>query len=334
MKYLITGITGFAAPHLARLLLNEQHEVHGLIRATSGRETDLLDILAPWEIKSIQFQKVDLLYPVRLSEIIQKEQYDGIFHLAAQSHPAESFKDTIKTFQENVMGSVNLIDTIEKYSPKTLLHFCSTSEVYGDQCKDTGMLYEDDSLKPVNPYACSKAAIDLYLQERIKNKKIKGFITRAFSHTGPRRFKNFSISSDAYQLALMSLKSHDKHNNLLIGNLNTKRVVIDVRDCVRAYYLLMETIMASGVLPEELIFNVCGKEVYKMQYFTDILIKISGLQNVSLSINPEFYRDIDIQVQIGDCSKLETLTGWEPTYTIEETLTDLFNYWVTKLKNT
>jgi nucleoside-diphosphate-sugar epimerase len=240
------------------------------------------------------------------------------------------------TFQDNVIGSVNLITAIEKFSPHTYLHACSTSEVYGDQCKDTGILFEDDHLKPVNPYAVSKAAMDLYMQERIKNKKIKGFITRAFSHSGPRRFKNFSISSDAYQLANMHLKSFDKHNNLLVGNLKTERVVMDVRDCVRAYYLLMETIMSGAVypstLPEELIFNVCGSEVHKMQYFTDELVKISGLKNVSLSIHLPFYRDIDIQVQIGDCRKLQALTGWEPTIPIEKTLQDLFDYWVKKLK--
>ena len=201
MKYLITGITGFVGPHLAQLLLKEGHEVHGLLRATSGRETDLLDILSPKELNQITFKKADLLHYDRLQEIINKEQYDGVFHLAAQSHPSISFDDPIMTFQDNVIGSVNLITAIERYSSHTKLHFTSTSEVYGDQCRDTGMLYESDPLKPSNPYGVSKAAIDLYMQERMANGKITGFITRAFSHTGTRRFKNFSISSDAYQLA-------------------------------------------------------------------------------------------------------------------------------------
>lgn len=335
MKYLVTGITGFVAPHLAQLLLVEGHEVHGLIRATSGRETDLLDLLTARELNEIVFQKVDLMYYDRLSEIIKKEQYDGIFHLAAQSNPPASFTDPILTFQDNIIGSINLITAIERYSPSTYLMFASTSEVYGDQCKDKGMLYEDDYLKPVNPYAVSKAAIDLYMQERIKNGKLKGFITRAFSHTGPRRFKNFSISSDAFQLADMYLYSFDKTHRLLVGNLNTKRVVIDVRDCVRAYYLLMETIAStfSPLLPDDLIFNVCGAEIHKMQYFTDELIKVSSLKNVILEVHQPFYREIDIKIQIGDCKKLEALTGWEPVIPIEKTMEDLFNYWVKKLKS-
>ena len=331
-KYLITGITGFAAPHLAKLLLFEGHSVHGLTRATSGRETDLLDLLTPEELSNINFVKADLLHYARLSVIIQLNQYDGIFHLAAQSHPAESFNDPIKTFQENVIGTVNLITAIERFSPDTYLHVCSTSEVYGDLCKDNGILHEEDELRPVNPYAVSKASVDLYMQERITNKKIKGFITRAFSHSGPRRFKNFSISSDAYQLALMANDFFGKvPHTLLIGNLQTERVVIDVRDCVRAYYLIMESLMAGNVTPER-AYNVCGKDVYKMEYFTDELIRISRVKDVVKVIHKPYYRDIDIQVQIGDSHRLEALTGWEPVIPIEKTLRDLYDYWLKKLK--
>jgi nucleoside-diphosphate-sugar epimerase len=205
--------------------------------------------------------------------------------------------------------------------------FCSTSEVYGDTCKDRGILSVTDPLTPHNPYAASKAAIDLYLQERFKNGFIKGFITRAFSHTGPRRGFNFSISSDAYQIAQMVLGKQEKV--LRIGNLNTERVVIDVRDCVNAYYLLMMTEESNGK-----VFNVCGTKKYKMQYFTDKLIEASGIlyEEIEQRIDDKLYRPIDIQVQIGDSNELKEITGWEPTFTIEETMRDLLNYWINKLK--
>jgi len=328
MKYLITGITGFAGPHLAQLLLKENHEVHGLIRATSGRETDLLDLLTTEELNAITFQKVDLLHYARLEAVLHEEQYDGVFHLASQSHPGESFKDPIKTFQDNVMGSVNLIEAIETHSRDTNLMFCSTSEVYGDQCRDTGILYESDAIKPCNPYGVTKASIDLFMQERMQNGFINGFITRAFSHTGPRRFKNFSISSDAYQLAVMMKNGVMP---LRIGNLQTHRVVMDVRDTVRAYYLLMQKCNQSILGSNKGIFNVCGDVVHKMEYFTDMLIDFSGLKGVKKVIEPAFYRDIDIQVQIGDCSKLQQMTGWNPKYEIYETLDDLLQYWKNKV---
>ena len=325
-KFLITGITGFAGPNLAKLLISEGHEVHGVIRCPNGRQTDLLDILTLDEYNSIVFKYLDLKLYHSVKKLFSEENYDGVFHLAAQSHPPTSFADPILTFEENVTASMNIITCLEK--TETVLMFCSTSEVYGDTCKDKGLLKVSDSLTPHNPYAASKAAIDLYLQERFKNGFIKGFITRAFSHTGPRRGFNFSISSDAYQIAKMVLGKQEKI--LKVGNLKTKRVVIDVRDCVNAYYLLMMEPKSYGK-----VFNVCGNDIHEMQYFTDKLIAASGINydEIHQVIDEKLYRPIDIQVQIGDSSEITELTGWNPKYKIEETMADLLNYWVNKLKN-
>jgi nucleoside-diphosphate-sugar epimerase len=177
---------------------------------------------------------------------------------------------------------------------------------------------------PANPYGASKAATDLYLQERFENKKIRGFITRAFSHTGPRRGKTFSISSDAYQIALMTLKKQDKV--LRVGNLETVRVVLDVRDIVSAYYKLMLTEKSNGK-----IFNVSGDTPRKMGVYTDILIECSGISGIQKQIDPNLYRPIDIQYQWGDITELTAITDWEQTISIETTLNDLLNYWVNKL---
>ncbi len=324
-KFLITGITGFAGPNLAKLLLSEGHEVHGVIRCANGRQTDLLDILTLQEYDSIVFHILDLKQTNSVFDLFKNNKFDGVFHLAAQSHPPTSFKDPILTFDENVSASLNIITALE--NTDTRLMFCSTSEVYGDSCKEKGILKVTDTLTPSNPYASSKAAIDLYLQERFENGFIDGFITRAFSHTGPRRGFNFSISSDAFQIAKMMLGKQEK--TLKIGNLKTKRVVIDVRDCVNAYYLLMMEPKSSGK-----VFNVCGENVHEMQYFTDKLIEASGIpyNEIEQKIDDKLYRPIDIQVQIGDSSELKELTGWEPSYTIEQTMTDLLNYWVKKLQ--
>lgn len=324
-KFLITGITGFAGPNLAKLLISEGHEVHGVIRCPNGRQTDLLDILTLEELNQITFHYLDLKDFYSVDKMFENNKFDGVFHLAAQSHPPTSFNDPILTFNENVSASLNIITCLEKTD--TILMFCSTSEVYGDSCKDKGILKITDSLTPHNPYAASKAAIDLYLQERMKNGFIKGFITRAFSHTGPRRGFNFSISSDAYQIAKMVLGLQEK--TLRIGNLKTKRVVIDVRDCVMAYYLLMMTESSLGK-----VFNVCGEDVHEMQYFTDKLIEASNIpyNEIKQVIDPKLYRPIDIEVQIGDSTELRELTGWKPYYTIEKTMEDLLFYWINKLK--
>jgi len=325
MKYLITGITGFAGPHLANLILNEGHDVVGLVRGSNGMETDITDVVSEPNYSKISFVYGDLTNFRTLDNIFKRETFDGVFHLGAQSHPPTSFVDPLGTFEANIMGTANLIQAIQDNQPECKLMFCSTSEVYGNVGRDGHKLQTTDTLLPANPYGASKVASDLYLQERMSNGGIKGFITRAFSHTGPRRGHNFSISCDAHQIAKMMLGHQDK--TLSVGNLETIRVVIDVRDCVKAYYLLMQTEDALGK-----VFNVCGDTPRKMGFFTDELIKLSGLENVEKWVNPKWYRPIDIAYQHGDSSSLVNLTGWSTEYTISSTLQDLLDYWIKKLK--
>ncbi len=324
MKFLITGITGFAGPHLANLLLEKGHEVHGVVRTANGRETDLLDVISNTNLQQIKFHYLDLKNFFSVDKLLKAENYDGVFHLAAQSHPPTSFKDPILTWDENVNASVNIITSLQ--GTDTKLMFCSTSEVYGDACKDVGRLSTDMPLTPSNPYGTSKAAIDLYMQERTSNGFLNGFVTRAFSHTGPRRGRIFSISSDAAQIAAME-KGMQKPI-LKIGNLETERVVIDVRDCVNAYYLLMLAEESNGK-----VFNVCGDEINKMQKYTDLLIEHSKFEydQVEQQIYEPYYRPIDIQVQVGDSSSLREITNWKPSIDISTTMKDLLDYWRKKL---
>tara|TARA_Y100001951_G_scaffold15682_1_gene10829 strand:- start:471 stop:1445 length:975 start_codon:yes stop_codon:yes gene_type:complete len=324
MKFLITGITGFAGPHLANLLHREGHQVYGLIRRTNGMESDIHDVVPDDVYESITFVYGDLTNYRSLRTVFEKEQFDGVFHLAAQSHPPTSFIDPIGTMETNVMGSANLIQVIQDHQNNCKLMFCSTSEVYGNVGQDGRKIHWEDTILPANPYGASKAATDVYLQERMENGFIKGFITRAFSHTGPRRGRIFSISSDAYQIARMMKGLQEPV--LKVGNLNTTRVVMDVRDTVRAYYLAM---IHPDVTNQ--IFNVCGDTPRKMQFFTDKLIELSGLKGVEQNIHKPFWRPHEIHYQHGDSSNLVELTGFKEEYDIETTLDDLLRYWVDKL---
>ena len=324
MKFLITGITGFAGPHLANLLHSKGHEVYGLIRSTNGRENDIRDVVSDEVYRDITFLYSDLKNYRVLQNVFKTHQFDGVFHLAAQSHPPSSFVDPLGTFEENIIGSANLIQAITDHQPECKMMFCSTSEVYGNIGSDGRKIHWDDTLFPANPYGASKAATDLYMQERIENKKLKGYITRAFSHTGPRRGKNFSISSDAFQIARIMKGLQDPI--LKVGNLESVRVVIDVRDTVNAYYLAMMNSEVNGQ-----VFNVCGDVPFKMRFFTEKLIEISGLKDVIQEVCPNLYRPIDIHYQHGDSENLVQLTGWQPEYTIEQTLGDLLKYWYDKI---
>ena len=324
MKFLITGITGFAGAHLANLLHKEGHEIYGLIRRTNGMERDIRDVVPDDVYESITFLYGDLTNYRSMRTVFEENQFDGVFHLAAQSHPPTSFRDPIGTMDTNVMGSANLIQVIQDHQDDCKLMFCSTSEVYGNVGQDGRKIHWEDTILPANPYGASKAATDVYLQERMKNGFVKGFITRAFSHTGPRRGRIFSISSDAYQIARMMKGLQEPI--LKVGNLQTTRVVMDVRDTVRAYYLAM-------IHPEVTnhVFNICGDTPRKMQFFTDKLIELSGLKNIEQKIHEPFWRPHEIYYQHGDSSNLVELTGFKEEYDIETTLHDLLMYWVNKV---
>ena len=110
-----------------------------------------------------------------LQNVFKENEFDGVFHLAAQSHPPSSFVDPLGTFEDNIMGSANLIQAITDHQPKCRLMFCSTSEVYGNVGIDERKIRWDDPLVPANPYGASKAATDLYMQERIINGKLEIF---------------------------------------------------------------------------------------------------------------------------------------------------------------
>lgn len=330
MKYFITGILGHVAPHLVKLLISEGHEIHALIRGSNGNQYNLLDIMSSEEIESITFHYGDLLDYSSIQKVFKENKFDGMFHLAAMSHPPTSFKYPIGTMNINTRGTIYLIEAIKEYNPECIIMNCSTSEVYGNQCKETSILIENMALKPNNPYGWSKMSAETYLAERCNNKLVKGFSTRAFSHLAPRRGKNFSISWDAYHLALMKI-GKTQSMDLPVGNLKTKRIVIDARDVVRAYYLLMKN-FNEKINGES--FNVCGaiETVKEMEFFTNKLIEISELKGVKKVIDKRVWRPIDIQIQVGDTHKLHLAINWSADIPIEQTLKNVFDYWVKKLK--
>lgn len=165
MRYLITGITGFLGPHLANKLVKEGHQVYGLVRINMGRENDIRDIVPDEIFSKLKFVYADLSNFRKLDAIFREIKFDGVFHLAAQTHPPTSFTDPIGTWEWNVMGSVYLMTAMMDHQPKCKFVFCSTVEVYGNEGMDGRKLKEEDKFLPANPYGASKAAIDLYIQE-------------------------------------------------------------------------------------------------------------------------------------------------------------------------
>ena len=243
MKYLVTGATAFAGCHLTQLLLKEGHEVWATSRRTNGSETDVLDVLSHEEFERVHWLFCSLTNRSSCFDVFREQKFDGAFHLAAQSHPPTGFARPFYTQEVNVVGSLNLLEAITELQPEVHFMFCSTSEVYGaPELKEGEKIDEGFQIAPMNPYGASKAAVDLFFQERIRNNFLNGFITRAFSHTGPKRGKIFSISSDAYQIAGILngscenvVKVGKGHVVEATGKAEVKPRVVDQHDGVRTF---------------------------------------------------------------------------------------------------
>ena len=326
MNCLITGITGFLGPHLARLLIQEGHTVYGLLRGTRGSEQEIKDLLNEEEFNKIVFLYGDIVHFRTIDKLFKENNFDVVFHLAAQTHPPTSFKDPIGTWETNVIGSINLITCLQDHQPNCHFIFCSTVEVYGNEGIDGRKITEKNTILPANPYGASKCAIDLYICERMKNRQMKATVIRPFCFTGPRRGARFSIASDAVQIANMMLERQDKQ--LRIGNLDTVRSVTDVRDIAKAFYL----VATKSEISNGKIYNVCGGEPLKMREYTNMLIEFSGLSDIKMNIDEKLWRPIDIQYQDGDSSLILNELGWKPEISIRDTIKDLSDFWYNKLK--
>jgi len=326
MRYLITGITGFTGPHMAKRLLAGGHEVYGLYRSPTGNQNDISDILGE-EAEKVTFIHGDFLDKASIDKVFIENKFDGVFHLGAASWIPLAFSHPRLTFKTNALGTINICDAILKFNPECRLMNCSSSEVYGIHSEETRI---SETIVPVpqNPYAVAKLTADWYLLERARNVGLSVFITRAFSHTGPRRGKMFSISSDAIQIARIIKGKQEPI--IKVGNMSSKRVVMDVRDVVDVYYKLMQQ-LEKGKIKNGEIFNISGNDLYTMQFYLDKMLQLFNVKAETV-IEQKFYRKIDIPVQHPDSTKVRKLLDWAPTIPIETTLKDLVNYWLEKIR--
>jgi len=316
---LITGITGFVGSHLAEYILTNHKNIKvcGLVRWRSP--LDNINHIS----KKIDLKWGDLLDPFSLEGIIRKTKPDVIFHLAAQSYVDFSFLAPVSTLEANVIGTANLLEIIKKikieenYDP--IVHICSSSEVYGQVKKEEIPIKEDNPLRPASPYAVSKVAEDMLGYQYWLSWKIKTIRTRLFTHTGPRRGDVFVESSFAKQIAAIEAKKAKPV--VYVGNLKSVRTFMDVRDAVRAYWLLI-----TKCQPGE-VYNIGGKETMTVGEMLKKLISLSKRKGIKVIIDPKRLRPSDVTLQIPSTSKFQKETGWEPKIPFQQTLRDMLDYW-------
>ncbi|MFQ5834312.1 MAG: GDP-mannose 4,6-dehydratase [bacterium] len=306
MTFLITGISGFVGPYLASHLLERGHIVYGLAHTKTDKCA-----------KGVKYLHGDLR---NINDLVSLQSYNfaGVFHLAALTHPPTSFKEPRLYFETNALGTVNLCEVLGENS---IIMQCSSPEVYG-VCPQRE-IFESFPMNPVSPYAVSKAASDLYILERTKSKRLKAFITRAGSHTGAGRPSCYSISSDAAQI--IRIKRGLQKPVLRVGNINSQRAVMDVRDVVAAYYKLMIKYILGGIRNGD-IFHISGHNLQTIEYYIDLMMNLANVKAEKVA-DKNLVRRIDIPVQILNSDKTRSIISWKPKIPIEETLGELLDYW-------
>ena len=313
MRVLITGITGMVGSHLAEYILKSVPgvEVHGLLRWRSPLD----NILGVRDSVTLHYAELrDLNSLVTLFKKIRPER---IFHLAAQSYVTTSFDAPVDTIHTNVIGTVNLMDAVRISDIDPKIHICSSSEVYGQVTKEEVPIRESNPFRPASPYAVSKVGEDMSALQYFLSYGLKTVRTRMFTHTGPRRGDIFAESAFAKQIA--EIEAGRRQNPVKAGNLDSVRTFADVRDAVRAYWLLLERCPAGEV------YNIGGERTMTVG---DMLDMLKGMAKCKIEheVDSALLRPSDVTLQVPDISKFKKATGWTPEISLEQTLHDLLDY--------
>ena len=314
-RVLITGITGFAGSHLMDYILsNTDYKIYGLKRVNSNLRN------IHHALDKITLLDGDLLDETSLINVLTKTQPNQIYHLGALSWVTPSWDMPAVYMQTNAVGTINLFEAMRVVECNARVLTSATPEEFGDVPPELIPITEETRIKPINPYAASKAAQDMICITYHASYNMDIVRTRAFNHEGSRRYIHGAIASFAYQIARIERGLQEPI--VKVGNLKATRNFTDVRDTVRAYFLAME----KGISGE--LYVIGTDQIYTMEEVLKLLLQHSNrASEIKIEIDPARVRPTELMTFIGDYTKFEQATGWKKQYTLDETLETVLNYW-------
>lgn len=324
---LITGVAGMVGSHLTDfLLLNTDWNIYGFCRWNDSLEN--LEHLSPLINKKDRLQLIygDLNDLASIMNAVDLSKPDYVFHLGAQSYPKTSFEAPADTLHTNIIGTTYVLEALRKSKYKDAkIHVCASSEVFGKVPKEKLPIDEECSFHPASPYAISKIGTDLIGRYYAEAFGMTVMTTRMFTHTGPRRGDVFSESTFAKQIAMIEVGLQEP--KIYVGNLDSMRTYADVRDAVRAYYMLLTV----NPIPGE-YYNIGGTYTCKISDMLNYLLSKSKVPNIEIIVDQDRLRPIDADLQVPNTEKFSKHSGWKTEITFEETMDDLLEYWRNKVK--
>ena len=305
-KALITGGSGFVGPYLCRELLSAGYEVVLTAKGDGLPEPE-------WN-----WVELDILDAETVKKLLTEGHFDCVFHLAAQSSAAVSWKQPRLTIDVNVQGTLNLLEALRSMDRPPRLLLVGSSEEYGPVQPEDCPLSEAQPCRPGNPYAVSKLCAEQLGLLYANAYGLEILCTRSFNHAGPGQAPGFVLSDFCRQIALLEKSGGEKR--MSVGNLSAKRDFSDVRDVVRAYRLLMEKGRSGRV------YNVGSGRAVAVGELLERLLKLSTVE-IQVQTDPEKFRPIDVPLHVADVSALCADTQWRAEIPLEKTLQDVLNDW-------
>ena len=300
MKALVTGAGGFVGKYLIRHLEESGDDVVQTDIISGGPDLSDLD---------------------GFTELIHDAAPDVIFHLAGQADVGRSWDHVAETFKSNTEGTLNVLMASRSLSSATRVITVTSADIYGVVDSNQLPLDENAPLRPVSPYSASKAAADLLALQAYLGHDQEVIRIRAFNDLGPGQSEKFVCSALAARIAHNEI---NEVSELSIGNLSARRDFTDVRDVVRAYRLLA----LHGKAGES--YNVCSGSSTSIEVVAEKLLSLSQ-SPMKLVVDSSLLRPIDLPDLCGNPSKIRKDTGWSPEIPLDQTLSDLLEYWCLQL---
>ncbi len=316
MRALITGVGGFAGSHLSDYLLSQTDwQVAGCV--LPGWDCSRLD-------RRVTCIELDLRDPQAVRAMLGRSAPDVIFHLAGQASTPAAWDDPWGTLENNIRAETNIFDGLVKLGARPHVMAVGSGDEYGLVRPEDLPLREDSPFRPHNPYAVSKVAQDLLGLAYFLSHGLPVMRVRPFNHIGPRQSESFVVPAFAKQIA--AIEAGQQEPVVCVGNLSARRDFTDVRDVVRAYYL----VVTQGQPGE--VYNIGSGRACAIQAILDILLSYSRVA-IRVESDPARMRPSDtLEIQC-DTSKLYAATGWQPTIPLEQSLRDVLDEWRARMSH-
>lgn len=305
-RILVTGASGFVGQRLVDKLRGRLP--HATVVASDHAPTRASDIT------------LDVANQAQVESAIMRIQPTAVVHLAAIAAVQDSVSAPHATWQVNTIGTLNLVEAIQANAPECRLLHVSTAEVYGRTAFSGEPVTEHALLAPMNPYATSKAAADLMVQEAA-GRGLRAIIARPFNHTGPGQIEKYVVPAFCAQVA--KIEKGEQDPVILVGELNDERDFLDVEDVTDLYIDVLE---ANQKLESGLVLNVCSGIPRSID---SILTKVLSLSDRQIEVrqDPARLRQTRVPRIIGSRDRVSKVIGWTPKRSFDQTIEDCLRYW-------